>query len=177
MNFFIHSYLWLLEQQTWKCKRKLSCANSRIHLLLPSIFETLGQKLKVLLRIFCSTKITLEWIPPPPLLCLTRPLICKFFCPPPAPPLFSTLKSPYSHLPICNWEGGSNYPNCFKCTGELNKKFMAVSFLHLHCTEKSHFWPIILLISSKSDCLIVEWQDETSVEKLQDNPAIKGPSN
>ena len=158
MKFFIHSYLWLVEQQTWKCKRKLSCANSIIHLLLPSIFETLGQKLKVLLRIFCSTKITLEWIPPPP-------------------PLFSTLKSPYSHLPICNWEGGSNYPNCFKCTGQLNKKFMAVSFLHLHCTEKSDFWPIILLISSKSDCLIVEWQDETSVEKLQDNPAIKGPSN
>ena len=30
-----------------------------------NIFETLGQKLKVLLSIICGTKINLEWIIPP----------------------------------------------------------------------------------------------------------------
>ena len=37
-----------------------------MHLL--SIFETLDQKLEVLLSISCGTKITLEWISPPPFL-------------------------------------------------------------------------------------------------------------
>ena len=64
LKLFIHSYLLLLKQQTWKCKRNASCACFVVHLL--SIFEILGQKLKVLLRILCGTKINLEWIPPPP---------------------------------------------------------------------------------------------------------------
>ena len=58
-NFF-HSYLLLLKQQTWNIKENVSCASSGINLL--SIFETLGQKLKVFLSIFCGTKMTLEWI-------------------------------------------------------------------------------------------------------------------
>ena len=30
------------------------------------IFETLGQKLEVLLSVFCGTKSNFEWIAPPP---------------------------------------------------------------------------------------------------------------
>ena len=41
-------------------KENVSCAGSRIYLL--RIFETLGQKLEVLLSIFCDIKITREWI-------------------------------------------------------------------------------------------------------------------
>ena len=41
---------------------------------------------EVLISIFCGTKITLEWTtPPPPPLCLSHPLILKFFQPPPPP--------------------------------------------------------------------------------------------
>ena len=39
-------------------KKYVSCASPRIHLV--NIFETLGQKLEVLLSIFCGTKITLK---------------------------------------------------------------------------------------------------------------------
>ena len=76
---------------------------------MPSIFKTLGQKLEVLLSIFCGTKITLEWItshfwiytPSPPLY-LTLPLILNFFQLPPTPtPLFSILKSPYTPPLYC----------------------------------------------------------------------------
>ena len=69
--------------------------------------------LEALLSIFCGTKITLEWItPPPPLpfldlptpnsspLCFTHPFMYKFF----NHSLFSILKSPYPL--ICNWEEG-----------------------------------------------------------------------
>ena len=59
-------------------KENVSCDSSGIHLL--SIFETLGQKLEVLLSTFRSTKRNLEWIYPP--LCLTHPLILNFFKPP-----------------------------------------------------------------------------------------------
>ena len=69
-----------------KCKKNIkenvSCDSSGIHLL--SIFETLGQKLEVLLSTFRSTKRNLEWIYPP--LCLTRPLILNFFQPALPPP-------------------------------------------------------------------------------------------
>ena len=74
-----------------------------------SIFETLGQKLEVLLSIFCGTKINLEWItPPPPFLdlatpppiCLTQPLILNFVQPP--PPLIIQ-NSEDSITPTCNW--------------------------------------------------------------------------
>ena len=41
-------------------KENLSCTGSGIYLL--RIFETLGQKLEVLLSIFCDIKITREWI-------------------------------------------------------------------------------------------------------------------
>ena len=65
MKLFIHSYLLLLRQKTWKCvKENVSCASSGIHLL--SIFETFGQKLEVLLSIFCETKIIWKWITPSP---------------------------------------------------------------------------------------------------------------
>ena len=56
-----------------------------------SIFEALGQKVKVLLSIFCGAKITLEWSPPPPPPYLDQPPLpiipyppinAKFFQPP-----------------------------------------------------------------------------------------------
>ena len=64
---FIHSKLLLLELQAWKCRRKcILCqfchGSSGMHLL--SIFGALGQKVEVLLSIFCGTKITLERITP-----------------------------------------------------------------------------------------------------------------
>ena len=84
---FIHSYLLILKQQTWKCKRKYILCQFW-NTLAMSIFQTLGQKLKVLLSIICGTKINLEWITPlffdlsslSPL-CLTHPLTLKFFQP------------------------------------------------------------------------------------------------
>ena len=75
-----------------------------------SILETLGQKLEVLLSIFCGTKINLEWITPPP--------------PFPTPPIFRSIPTimPYPTIniefffnspinqnfedfiaPVCNW--------------------------------------------------------------------------
>ena len=84
-------------------KKSVSCGSSDIHLL--SIFETLGQKLEFFLSIFCGTKITLEWIYPPPQLCLTHPLLPKYF----EPPLLSILKSRYPHLQL----GGSGYAFIF----------------------------------------------------------------
>ena len=64
---FIHSKL-LLKLQVLKCRRKcILCqfchGSSGMHLL--SIFGALGQKVEVLLSIFCGTKITLERITPP----------------------------------------------------------------------------------------------------------------
>ena len=66
-------------------------------------------KLEVLLSVFCGTKIALEWTTcPPPPLCLTHPLILKFF----NPPLFSILKTSYP-LPICKWGGrGGGFKQC-----------------------------------------------------------------
>ena len=64
MKFFIHSYPWLMKQQTWKCKVNVSCASSGIHLL--SIFEILGQKLEVLLCIFRGIKILWNELTAPP---------------------------------------------------------------------------------------------------------------
>ena len=102
---FIHTYYYWSNKHG-NVKENISCTSSGI--LLLSIFETLGQKLEVLLSIFCGTKITLEWITPspfldlPPLpLCLTCPLTCKFFQPP--SPLLSILKSPYSPI-LCKLE-------------------------------------------------------------------------
>ena len=102
MKFFIHSYPWLMKQQTWKCKVNVSCASSGIHLL--SIFEILGQKLEVLLCIFRGTKILWnELTPPPPSLpppfCLIRPLIYKFF----KLPHYSVFWNLHTPSPICNW--------------------------------------------------------------------------
>ena len=60
---FIHSCPLILKQETWTCKKKCILCQSW-NTLAMSIFETLGQKLKVLLSIFYVTKITLEWITP-----------------------------------------------------------------------------------------------------------------
>ena len=61
-NFlFIHTYdYW--NNKHGDVKENVSCASSGIHLL--SIFETLSQKLEVLLSIFCGTKNFFN--PPPP---------------------------------------------------------------------------------------------------------------
>ena len=64
-----------------------------------SILETLGQKLEVLLSIFCGTKINLEWItpPPPPIFRSIPPIMpyptinIEFFS---TPPLIRILKTP-----------------------------------------------------------------------------------
>ena len=81
---FIYSYLLILSQHTWKCKRKC---------ILCQFWNTLilDQNLEVLLSIFYGTKITLEWITTPisalppflylPPLCLTYPLLLNFFQP------------------------------------------------------------------------------------------------
>ena len=72
----IHLKLLLLKLQAWKCRRRcilcqLCHGSSEMHLL--SIFGALGQKVEVLLSIFCDTKITLERnAPPPPVLDLSH---------------------------------------------------------------------------------------------------------
>ena len=60
MFWFIYTYYWNSKHRN--VKENVSCASSEIHLL--SIFETLGQKLEVLVSIFFGTKITLEWVIP-----------------------------------------------------------------------------------------------------------------
>ena len=86
----IYLKLLLLKLQAWKCRRKfILCqfchGSSGMHLL--SIFRAFGQKMEVLLSIFCGTKITLQRITPSPIfrstppLCYTQPLIIKFFQP------------------------------------------------------------------------------------------------
>ena len=67
-----------------------------------------------MLSIFSGIKITLEWssppfldLPPlPPLLCLTHPLILKFFHP--LPPIVQYFEISIS--PICMWEGSNHAP-------------------------------------------------------------------
>ena len=66
---FIHSKQLLLKLEAWKCRRKcILCQfyhdSSGMHLL--RIFRALGQKVEVLLSIFCGSKITLERITIPP---------------------------------------------------------------------------------------------------------------
>ena len=82
IKFFIYSRLLLLKQQTWKCKRK--CILCQFWNTLAEYFLR-HQKLKVLLNIFCCTKIMFEWIthpfldlPPSHTLCVTCPLILIF---------------------------------------------------------------------------------------------------
>ena len=101
MKEFIHSYPVLLKLQAWNCKS--SCASSGIHLL--SIFGALGQKVELLLSIFCGTKITLDSPCLPPVIfrsvppsCLTHPLILKV---PPTPHIIQYFE--ISIPPICNW--------------------------------------------------------------------------
>ena len=65
---FIHIYYYW-NNKHGNVKENESCASSGIH--LPSIVETLGDQLEVLLSIFCGIKNTLNWVtPPPPLLFL-----------------------------------------------------------------------------------------------------------
>ena len=71
-----------------------------------NIFQTLGQKLRVLLSIICGTKINLEWVthpfldlPPPPLCLTNHPLILKFF----QPPIIQYFEDSVPH--ICKWGG------------------------------------------------------------------------
>ena len=111
---FIHSKLLLLKLEAWKCRRKcILCQfyrdSSGMHLL--RIFRALGQKVEVLLSIFCVTKITLERITPPaprprifrstPPLYLTHPVIFKLFFQPPIIQYFEI-----SILPILTGGGG-----------------------------------------------------------------------
>ena len=60
-TLFIQTYYYW-NNKHGNVKENASCASSGIH--LPSISEALGQKLEVLLSIFCGIKITLEWITP-----------------------------------------------------------------------------------------------------------------
>ena len=86
-NFF-HSYLLILKH-TWKCKRK--CILHQFwNTLAMSILEMLDQRLKVLLSIFCGTKISLEWITTSPFLDLppSLPLVAPY--PPINIEIFST---------------------------------------------------------------------------------------
>ena len=122
---FNHSYLLILKQQTWKCKRKRILCQFW-NALAMSIFETLCPNLEVLLSIFCAFVAPvlinfwnaggggggggLHPSPPPfrstpsPPLCLTHPLILKFL----QPPHYSTFWR--LHATVCNREG-PNYDN------------------------------------------------------------------
>ena len=94
---FIHTYYYW-NNKHGNVKENVSCASPGIHLL--SIFQTLGQKLKILLNIFCGTKITFEWISP-----LPPPIIMPYL------PINTWIFSTHHYfeifiLPICNWEWG-----------------------------------------------------------------------
>ena len=96
---FIHSHLLLLNQQTWKYKRK--CILYQFGNTLAEDFWDIRSKVGSLIKYLCCTKITFEWIthpfldlPLPPTLCVTRPLILNFFSTPHYPVFWNVYTSP-----------------------------------------------------------------------------------
>ena len=88
MNFFIHSYLLLLKQEAWKCKRKcIFCQFSVLNLLWHECYFGMD---------CLAPFLDLTTPPPPSPLSLTRPLICKickfFQLPPPVIQYFEISK-------------------------------------------------------------------------------------
>ena len=99
---------------------------------LLSIFETLDQKLEVLLSIFCGTKITLEWIThPPPFLDLPifrSPINTQFFSTP--LPNIQYFEIPIPHPPPLPFVTG-RFKLCYEAHFCFNLSILRSTLSHI----------------------------------------------